>query len=437
MQSNVIQFMAPTWERPELEFLSGGGLAPAPAFPKQVLGDFWAEWCADVAASANAPFDYVGASLLTLAGALIGNARTAHVAGWSEPPVLWTVLIGNPSSGKSPAMDPFIDLLGRLQSATGERVQIDDASAAATAERAAEAPRGLLLVNDELSGWWSRMPQLGGEQFWLKAFGARAHSVDRKDKPTIHVRRLAVSVLGGSQPDAIRAFAASKNNRGFAARWLYIYPEPQRGFQLAGAANHVLAEDALRRLMSIGDGTSTEVCTLSAAARSLVEPWVGSKRRAASEHDGIWGEWLGKQGGVAMRLALIFEHLWWAAEAPLQAPPPAEISEDAYRAATAFIDDYAAPMAERALSMATRPKEEKAGARLAKLLQQAGVHAFNARDVRRGALGQAGELADAATMKLACETLETVGIIRHVGVRAGDRAGRAPANYEVNPRLLA
>lgn len=439
MQANIIdvqpQSQAHNWGKPDFSILLGGA-RPAPAFPLKMLGDFWADLSNEIADSANAPVDYAAACVLTVGGALIGNNRTANVGPWSEPPVIWTALIGNPSSGKSPVMDPFVAQIERLQDETGETIQIDDASAAAAGQVSAGAPRGLLLCNDEVSAWWSRFGQLGGEQFWLKAFGARPHSIIRKDKSPLHVRRLAISVLGGTQPDTIRAFTAGKENRGFAARWLYIYPEPRRGYSIAGEVNYVLAEDALRRLLALGDGTQTEACPLSPEAQALVEPWVGAKRDEAGEHDGVWGEWLGKQGGVALRLALILEYLWWAADAPLAAPPPAEISARAYEAATLFIDGYAAPMAARAFALSAMPQEDKLGAKLAKLIQKARPETFNARDVRRSAFGPAGELAKAKEMAVACEALEAAGFIRHIGVRADGKAGRAPASYEVNPALL-
>jgi hypothetical protein len=424
-----------------LSLLSGGAV-PAPPFPSELLGAFWAEWCDEVSASANAPFDYAGASLLTLAGALIGNKRKVTVGGWSEPPILWSVLIGNPSSGKSPAMDPFMDLItgfeDDLAQTGGGKISIDDASAQATAELAAANPNGLLLFRDELSGWWSSFGQLGGEQFWLKAFGARPHTVLRKDKEPIHVPRLAVSVLGGSQPDTIRAFIEAKSNRGFASRWLFVNPDPVKGFRLAEATNHVLAEDALRRLLHMPHvGSAPLACPVRADALPALQEWVGDKREAAGAESGIWAEWLGKQGGVALRLALIVEHLWWAAEAPLDQGPPESIGAAAFDAAATFIDRYSMPMAARTLEMAARPVEDRAAVKLIGLLRKAGRRTFNARDARRGSLGPVGDLAKGSVMTGACEVLEAAHLVRHVGVRAGGSHGRRSSDYEVNPLVLS
>ena len=60
--------------------------------------------------------DYVAAGLLASAASLIGNARwVAPWDGWREPANLWIALVGNPSSGKSPALDAALDLLRILE----------------------------------------------------------------------------------------------------------------------------------------------------------------------------------------------------------------------------------------------------------------------------------------------------------------------------------
>lgn len=451
--AQVIPFAATpaiTWNTPDLSLLSAPQ-ANVPQFPDGVLGSFWSDWSKATAASKNAPLDYVGASLITLAAALIGNARTVTVGGWSEPPILWTVLIGNPSSGKSPALDPFSEIIHALEAeladdgaegadGNGEPViHIDDVTAQAAAEVAAHNPKGLFLFRDELSGWWGRLNQYGGDTFWLKAFGARPERVTRKKAAPIHIPRLSISVLGGSQPDTLRTFVTAKQNKGFAARWLYVFPEPSVGFRIAKAAKIGLALDRLRRLreLELSDKKPIEV-PVARQARARFEAWVAAKQIAAkSDEEGVWGQWLGKQGGVALRLALVFEHLWWAASARrTDQDGPKQVSAAALSAAMKFIDGYAAPMAAIALNNAGRPVEEQDARSLLRLIERGGVRQFNARQVSRGAFGPAGRLSQPAAMKAACEVLEASMLIRHVGVRAGDRKGRQPSDFEINPVLV-
>src|SRR5919202_4409242 len=104
-----------TWASPDLDYL-GNGRRDAPSFPLDVLGPFWADrvsWWADAAC---APPDFVAAGLLTVTGAAIANVRWPRAgADWSEPPLLWTALVGSPGSGKSPALDPVFKLLTHVE----------------------------------------------------------------------------------------------------------------------------------------------------------------------------------------------------------------------------------------------------------------------------------------------------------------------------------
>jgi hypothetical protein len=79
---------------------------PPPALPLEVFGETWKQWLLDAAAAAACPVDYVVAPLLASASTLIGNARWAQAGpGWSEPPHLWEVVVGDSGSGKSPGAD--------------------------------------------------------------------------------------------------------------------------------------------------------------------------------------------------------------------------------------------------------------------------------------------------------------------------------------------
>ena len=82
---------------------------PAPILEDDALPVGWAEYIATEAAARGCPRDYVAAALIASASAWIGNAR--HVAAtptWCEPPHLWFALIGAPSTGKTPALSPFV-----------------------------------------------------------------------------------------------------------------------------------------------------------------------------------------------------------------------------------------------------------------------------------------------------------------------------------------
>lgn len=447
MQSNIVRISGPNWASPDLSLL-GGGTAPAPAFPRELLGADWDGWCSEVSASANAPYDYVGASLLTLAAALIGNSRVAAFGDWTAPAIVWTALIGSPSAKKSPAMAPFKRHIAALeaeladeayvQGAPAPQIHIGDVTARAAQEVATHNEKGLLLNLDELSGWWDQISRSGGEQFWLEAFGGDSYIVNRFDQAPVRIPHLSVSVLGGTQPDTIRKLVESKTDRGFNSRWLYIYPDVVEGFRRPVRVDQTKATGAFQRIraLELDDGEPVR-CDLSPEAEVAAEEWLVSHQQVTAKAEGVWQQWSGKQDGMLLRYALILEHLWWAADPSRQKDGPEQIGPLAIQAAAVFIDEYATPMAMRSFNMAARPQDERWAAFLARLIQRQGVRQFNAREVRRNALGPVGQLAQADAMAAACEVLEAAHLIRHTGSRTGATKGRLPQTYEVNPMLLS
>src|SRR5262249_35639310 len=87
-----------------------------PVFPLEVLPAPWRTWVRDAAAAKSCPVDYVVAGLLSATSTLLGNACWGSPwPGWVEPPLLWCVAVGLPSSGKSPGLDAPRTLLELLE----------------------------------------------------------------------------------------------------------------------------------------------------------------------------------------------------------------------------------------------------------------------------------------------------------------------------------
>jgi hypothetical protein len=73
---------------------------------------------------------------------------------------------------------------------------------------AGAAPKGLLIVRDELAGWLLGMNAYNdaGRSFWIEAYGGRPYRVERQKHPEpIVIPRLAVAVTGGTQPEKLAA----------------------------------------------------------------------------------------------------------------------------------------------------------------------------------------------------------------------------------------
>src|SRR5258708_14486981 len=127
-----------------------------------------------------------------------------------------------------------------------------------TIEKVAEllgvaAPKGLLIVRDELAGWIAGMNAYhsGGREFWIEAYGGRSYRVERKSDPApIIVPRLAVSVYGGVQPDKLGLVLRGADD-GLLGRILWTWPEPlpfRLGRRSPAPAWAVRALDRLREL---------------------------------------------------------------------------------------------------------------------------------------------------------------------------------------------
>jgi hypothetical protein len=480
------------WYAPDPSYL-GSGRRAAPPFPLSSLGTFWAAFVERAAQGASAPPDYVATSLLAVVSALLANVRWPHAgSAWKEAPVLWFCNVGSPGSGKSPAVDPLLDLLqhvegvmaadlddhlrdyelerevaeaalsdwkARVKAAVSSgddppiapppppcaperpRVRVSDATVEKLASLAAALPRGLLLHRDEIAGWLGAFDKYGGggsdRAFWLEAYGGRAFVVDRvKHKEPIHVAHLSIAVLGGIQPDKLPKIIGGAED-GFAARFLFAWPETEPGFQLAREVrDESTAKAALARLIELamdpeGDASGPLSVRLAPEADNLLEQFGQEMAPQAHEAVGPMAHTYSKARGFVLRLSAIIEHLWWCGGETGPAEPQS-IGGSAVTAAVRLMREYFIPMAERVYGDASIPKGERLAMTLARYLRRHRLRTFNARTLRREA---GGLLRDADAMKQACEALEQAGLVRRHPGRDARANGRPSLDYQVHARV--
>jgi hypothetical protein len=219
---------------------------------------------------------YVALPLLAGLASAIGNTRRIQLRRtWSEPAIVWAVIVGESGTLKSPALELALrpirerqrramkehatareryeaDVLQyekalaewkRTKTSYGEsptkpeepiaeRCLCDDTTIEALAMLLKNQPRGLLLARDELSGWLSfdRYSQTKGGDVakYLECHGGRSLTVDRRSSGTIYIPRAALSITGGIQPAVVRrALGFEHFQNGLAARILWAMP-PRR-----------------------------------------------------------------------------------------------------------------------------------------------------------------------------------------------------------------
>jgi hypothetical protein len=219
------------------------------------------------------------AALVVLAGC-VGNRFVALIKyGWTEPSVLWGMLIARSGFTKSPVLklvlQALVEIYKRDRAEFNEavqeyerevarfevdlaewkkrqkegaetdpperpkrpiekRVRVNDVTIEKLGCLLEENPLGLLLALDELPAWIGSFDRYAGGKGsdaanWLSMFDAGSIQVDRKGNPkSLFVEFAAVSVLGGIQPGTLRrVFGVAERESGLLARCLVTYP-PER-----------------------------------------------------------------------------------------------------------------------------------------------------------------------------------------------------------------
>lgn len=215
---------------------------------------------------------FIALPMLAALAAAIGNTRQIRLKKiWSEPSVVWTGIVGDSGTLKSPAIDLAMKPLRKKQAAAlhiyeeamanfqkemaeyerqkaqrkkgitppekpnepvARRYYCSDTTVEALAMLLKQNTRGLLLCRDELSGWIKGFNSYKGgrgpdESAWLEFHRAGELVVDRKTgiPKTIHVPNAAVSVCGGIQPGILRSSLGREHfENGLAARMLLAMP---------------------------------------------------------------------------------------------------------------------------------------------------------------------------------------------------------------------
>ncbi|QLB66445.1 hypothetical protein A9O66_24320 [Paraburkholderia caribensis] len=228
-----------------------------------MLPDTLRGWVQDIATRMQCPPDYVGATVVTALGVVIGRRvgiRPKRRDDWTEYPNLWCCIIGRPGTLKSPAMSEALKPLLWLDARFGDRYQeelaaheaqavmvrmrrdaekkrvlgllrrnpdaevdthafVDEEPPAmrrvlvhdATVEQLqvilSENPNGVGVVRDELVSLFKSLEREGQESargFYLTGWsGNHAYTVDRIGRGHVHIPAICLSLIGSTQPGRI------------------------------------------------------------------------------------------------------------------------------------------------------------------------------------------------------------------------------------------
>ena len=331
---------------------------------------------------------YLSLPLLTVLASAVGNSRRIRLKrGWDAPAIIWTAIVGESGTSKTPAfklaMQPIRDrqskaLKRHAEEMTehevtmarydkdlaawtrdknteqpppakplaplAERCIVGDATVESLAPLLLENPRGLLLARDELSGWIGSFDKYSGGQvsgdssFWLSSHNGEGIVVDRKTgkKRTMYIPQASVSVVGGIQPAILRRALGTEHwESGLAARLLLTCPPRQTKrwteADIDPAAEEVLA-GLVGQLFELQPTTNDDgeprpvVVGLSRDAKAVWKRYYNDHAEEQTDLSGNLAAAWSKLEEYAARLALVIHFTRWAAnDAELHHPDVVDV----------------------------------------------------------------------------------------------------------------
>jgi Protein of unknown function (DUF3987) len=431
-------------------------LTPYVPFPVGALPEPIREYVSQGALALGCDPAYIALPALAVAASAIGNTRTIRLKrGWDEPSVVWTAIVGESGTLKSPAYLKAVAYLFKIQrdmlalyrehmkqykedmkaykeakddgTATGpppekpvfERVIASDTTIEKVAEILEDNPRGILVARDELAGWLGSFTRYKGKgggtdlPYWLEIHRAGTILYDRKtgERTTVMVPQAAASVTGGIQPGVlVRALTPEFLDAGLAARLLLAMPTapPKRWSEIEiDPPVEEAYQKAITSLLALGFDTIPGGEDVPHALRLSPEAkaaWVAFYNAWAREQAAAEGELaaaFSKLEGYAARFALL-HHV--ASRVARGENDRAAVEKESIEAGVTLCRWFANE-ARRIYATLSESREERDARRLVEFIQTRGGR-ISARDLMRS---NNRKYPQAAHAEAALEALVTSG----------------------------
>ncbi|NBT41912.1 MAG: DUF3987 domain-containing protein [Alphaproteobacteria bacterium] len=192
-------------------------------------------------------------ALVTCAAAIPDRVRlkVKQYDDWFESARIWSALVGPPSTKKSPTikratsplskldkqmMANWVERVNRFDALKNDqkkgkqrpkqtRLRLEDTTVEAAQQVLEGSPWGILMLQDELSGFFGAMDKYNGGKgaqadraFWLQSFDGGPYAVNRVTRGSAIIPNVSVSLLGGIQPEPIRKIAGDAVDDGLLQR---------------------------------------------------------------------------------------------------------------------------------------------------------------------------------------------------------------------------
>ena len=201
------------------------------------------------------------------------------------------------------------------------------------------------------------------------------------------------------------------------------------------------AIDALDRLrlldLAPGDGPDMPcrpvIVRLDEIARVDLENFGREMQARQEAAGGLMRSAFAKARGLAVRIALVLEYLWWCGQAGT-AGPPSKIGRAAFLSGCGFVAGYLMPMAERAYGDAATRREDRDAATLARWIVRTKAAEVHVRTLQREV--RLPGLDTAETIHAVAAVLQDAGWLLPPAAGGDHQRGRRRAAYPVNPRVF-
>jgi Protein of unknown function (DUF3987) len=311
-----------------------------PPFPIGVFPPNMQKYIFDTARTMPCPEDFIGVGVLAVLSACIGSSRRALIKqDWSEPTILFSVIVGRPSSKKTPALNKTKQPLEQIQKVMAEefrekktayqkdkenlempkfqQIITSDATMEALSSVLQTNKRGVMVFQDEISGFLKGMNQYksgGGNdsEKLMKLYNGLMEIINRKsmDEP-LYLEKPHITILGGTQPDCLPLFGTKAHN-GFINRFLFSYPEPVEDEFITESVQPEVLDYYAQLCKSLyalkhNEDQSALVLPFTAEAQAIFGLYYNKLAADAKVSDTLMEATLGKMQGYTIRFALVLQ----------------------------------------------------------------------------------------------------------------------------------
>ena len=328
-------------EEDSIAFTSDSGkTAETPSFPLEIFPKAIRDIIEALEEYENYNVDFTSASFLTVFAAAMGNTWSVRfMTGWVSRPIIYMVLVGSPSCGKTPplqqAVTPLLKLDGeydmiyckemetyrrwermsakqREKHSLPEEMKMPQRKCHVVVDSTVEAligalrdnPRGVLIYKDEIDSLLSNFNRYNGsdEGYFLSLFSGTPFKYSRKsNNEHIFLANPYCSIIGTTQPGRLgEQFGGKRMMNGFSSRFLKVYPEIDKmpSWNDTAMPDGVLEEwgRIIRKVVTVtpstdqeGKATSIELL-FSQEAKLRVIQWkdeVNNKAYAETDSDAV------------------------------------------------------------------------------------------------------------------------------------------------------